>query len=59
MEKRLDNLPIRPNTVPEMIRKLQKMWQGLNLEIDFPPYTISMPSRIKAVIAANGGYTEY
>lgn len=59
MEKRLDNLPIRPNTVPEMIRKLQKMWQGLNLEIDFPPYIISMPSRIKAVIAANGGHTEY
>ena len=59
MKKRLDNLPIRPASAPAMIEELQKMWAELIPVIDFVPHITSMPARIKAVIAANGGHTKY
>ena len=42
-----------------MIEELQKMWAELIPVIDFVPHITSMPARIKAVIAANGGHTKY
>jgi len=59
MKHRLDNLPRRPTTVPQMVEALRTMWTELQASTDPLPHIISMPVRIKAVIAANGGYTKY
>ena len=58
MKDRLDDLPIRPTTIPEMIQVLENMWSNLNPQVDTLPYITSLPTRIKAVIAANGGHTK-
>ena len=59
MKDKLDDLPIRPTTIPEMIQVLENMWNNLNPQVDTLPYITSLPARIKAVIAANGGHTKY
>lgn len=47
-------------TVTEMIQELQAMWKNLDPKVDTLPYIgMSLPVRIKAVIAANGGHTKY
>ena len=50
MEDRLDDLPVRPATVPDMIHALETMWSNLNPQIDTLPYIMSLPTRIKGVI---------
>ena len=59
MKARLDRLPVRPTTVTEMTQEIQAMWRNLDPKVDTLPYIQSMPTRIKAVIAANGGHTKY
>ena len=59
MKSRLYDLPVRPTTIPQMIQVLQTMWAELNPETDTLPYIMSMPARVKAVIAANGGHTKF
>lgn len=59
MKDRLDDRPLRPGTVPDMIHEVEMMWNNLNPQVDTLPYIMSLPTRIKAVIAANGGHTKY
>ena len=59
MKDRLDDRPLRPGTVPDMIHEVEMMWNNLDPQLDTLPYIMSMPTRIKAVIAANGGHTKY
>ena len=35
------------------------MWAELNPQTDTLPYIMSLPARVKAVIAANGGHTRF
>ena len=35
MKDQLDNLPVRPTTVTDMIQELQAMWRNLDPKIDF------------------------
>ena len=38
MKDKLDDLPIRPTTIPEMIQVLENMWNNLNPQVDSLPY---------------------
>lgn len=42
-----------------MITVLITVWTELNPQDDTLPHILSMPSHLKAVIAANGGHTKY
>lgn len=59
MKTKLDDLPTRPTTIPQMTRAIRTMWTELNPSIHTVPHITSMPARIQAVIAANGGHTKY
>ena len=59
MKARLDCLPIRPTTIVEMTQEIQAMWRNLDPKVDTLLFIQSLPTRIKAVIAANGGHTKY
>lgn len=59
MKDKLDRVPIRPTTVADMRLELQAMWGNLDPKVDTLPYIMSLPTRIKAVISANGGHTKF
>ena len=59
LKKRLQDLPVRPTTIPQMITVLRTVWAELDPQVDTLPHVLSMPSRLQAVIAANGGHTKY
>ena len=59
MKSWLDDYPIRPTTALEVIDNVCTVWDELNPVVDTLPHIISMPLRVRAVIAANGGHTKY
>ena len=59
MKDKLDSLPVRPSTIPEMIQLLETMWNNLDPHVDILSHITSLPTRIKAVIEANGGHTKF
>ena len=52
----IDDLPIRPSSIPDMIAVVESIWNYLDPQIDILLHIISLPTRIKAVIEANGGH---
>ena len=59
MKDKIDDLPIRPSSIPDMIAVVELIWNSLDPQIDILLHIISLPTRIKAVIEANGGHTRY
>lgn len=59
MKDKLDALPLRPATIADTIEEIQVIWNTLDPQTDTLPYIMSLPVRIKAVIAAQGGHTKY
>ena len=59
MKDKLEDSPVRPSTIPDMIQLLESLWNNLDPHVDILPHIISLPTRIKAVIEARGGHTKY
>ena len=56
MKDKINDLLIRPSPIPDVIAVVESIWNSLDLQIDILPHIISLPTRIKAVIEANGGH---
>ena len=56
MKDKIDDLPIRPSPIPDVIAVVESIWNSLDPQIDILPHIISLPTWIKAAIEANGGH---
>ena len=48
MKDRLDDLPVRPSTIPDMIRELEKMWNNLNPQVSIHSFVLFSTTNLKS-----------
>ena len=44
MKDKIDDLPIRPSPIPDVIAVVESIWNSLDPQIDILPHIISLPT---------------
>ena len=58
MKRRIYQRQPRPTKYAELVEAIREEWDALEPD-DYVEFILSMPERVQAVLAANGGQTKY